>query len=118
MVERAFSSLRAMMRNLPTGSGASRATQRLVDAWDWKASRSWLSDFHQRRDWVSISTCTGSRLVEDTMGNPLAAELEERGIVLLPDLLTQEELSGMQRAFEVRLQRMRWNDVDGYEKTE
>jgi hypothetical protein len=52
------------------------------------------------------------------MGNPLAAELEERGIVLLPGLLTREQLSGMQRAFEVRLRRMRWNDVDGYEKTE
>jgi hypothetical protein len=51
------------------------------------------------------------------MGN-LAAELEERGIVMLPDLLTQDQLGGMQRAFESRLQRMRWNDFDGYEKTE
>jgi hypothetical protein len=52
------------------------------------------------------------------MGNPLATELEERGIVLLPDLLTTEQLRGMQSAFESRLRRMRWNDVDGYEKTE
>jgi hypothetical protein len=52
------------------------------------------------------------------MGNPLAAELEERGIVLLPDLLTKDQLGGMQRAFESRLRRMRWNDFDGYEKTE
>jgi hypothetical protein len=52
------------------------------------------------------------------MGNSLSAELKERGIVLLPDLLSKEQLSGMQRAFESRLHRMRWNDVDGYEKTE
>jgi hypothetical protein len=52
------------------------------------------------------------------MGNPLATELEQRGIVLLPNLLTKEQLRGMQEAFAVRLRRMRWNDVDGYEKTE
>ena len=52
------------------------------------------------------------------MGDPLVTELEERGIVLLPGLLTSEQLSGMQKAFAARLRRMRWNDVDGYEKTE
>jgi len=52
------------------------------------------------------------------MGNPLATELEERGIVLLPNLFTTEQLSGMQKAFAARLRRMRWNDFDGYEKTE
>lgn len=52
------------------------------------------------------------------MGDPLVTELEERGIVLLPGLLTSEQLSGMQKTFAARLRRMRWNDVDGYEKTE
>ena len=52
------------------------------------------------------------------MDNPIATELREKGIVLLPDLLTKEQLSGMQTAFIARLRRMRWNDVDGYEKTE
>jgi len=52
------------------------------------------------------------------MGNPLAAELEQKGIVVLRDLLTQPQLAGMQKAFEVRLRRMRWNNFDGYEKTE
>jgi len=52
------------------------------------------------------------------MGSPLAAELEEKGIVVLRDLLTQEQLAGMQKAFDVRLRRMRWNNFDGYEKTE
>jgi phytanoyl-CoA dioxygenase PhyH len=48
----------------------------------------------------------------------LAAELETNGIVLLPDLLSSEQLRGMQQAFEVRLRRMRWNNFDGYHKTE
>src|SRR5262245_23756936 len=56
--------------------------------------------------------------MENTMRNPLAAELEERGIVVVRDLLAQEELRGMQKAFAVRLRRLRWNNFDGYEKTE
>ena len=44
--------------------------------------------------------------------------LRQDGIVLLPDLLTGEQLEGMQSAFDVRLKRMRWNDFDGFEKTE
>ncbi|MFQ5850247.1 MAG: phytanoyl-CoA dioxygenase family protein [Candidatus Binatia bacterium] len=52
------------------------------------------------------------------MMSHLTRELEENGIALLPDLLTQDQLRGMQRAFEVRLRRVRWNDFDGYEKTE
>ena len=48
----------------------------------------------------------------------LARELEEKGILILPNLLTRVQLNRMQEAFEVRLRRMRWNDFDGYEKTE
>ena len=48
----------------------------------------------------------------------LTAELEQNGIVLLENLLTQQQLSGMQKAFESRLRRLRWNNFDGYEKTE
>src|SRR3984893_16945755 len=48
----------------------------------------------------------------------LAAELETNGIVVLPNLLTPEQLHGMQQAFEARLRRMRWNNFDGYYKTE
>ncbi len=46
------------------------------------------------------------------------AQLEQDGIALLPDLLTAGQLAGMQRAFALRLRRLRWNDFDGYEKTE
>lgn len=48
----------------------------------------------------------------------LVRRLEEDGIALLPDLLTPGQLRGMQTAFEARLRRLRWNDCDGYEKTE
>ncbi len=48
----------------------------------------------------------------------LAKELDEHGIVRLPDLLTKEQLGRMQEAFSARLRRIRWNNVDGYEKTE
>ena len=52
------------------------------------------------------------------MGNPLAKELEENGIVVIPNLLTAEQLHDMQVSFDARLKRMRWNNFDGYEKTE
>jgi hypothetical protein len=47
-----------------------------------------------------------------------AEPLRRDGIVVIDDLLTPEQLAGMQRAFALRLRRQRWNDVDGYEKTE
>lgn len=48
----------------------------------------------------------------------LAAELETHGIVRLENLLSDQQLRDMQRAFEVRLNRIRWNNLDGFEKTE
>ncbi len=48
----------------------------------------------------------------------LAVELETNGIVVLPNLLSSEQLRGMQQAFEARLRRVRWNNFDGYLKTE
>ena len=48
----------------------------------------------------------------------MTKELEETGIVIIPDLLTASQLRGMQVSFNARLKRMRWNDFDGYEKTD
>ena len=48
----------------------------------------------------------------------LCDELDQNGIVLLPRLISDEQLQSMQRAFEARLQRLRWNNFDGYEKSE
>ena len=44
--------------------------------------------------------------------------LERDGIVVIENFLSQDKVSKMREAFEVKLKRMRWNDVDGYEKTE
>jgi hypothetical protein len=48
----------------------------------------------------------------------LYADLDRDGIVLLPRLVTDEQLAGMQEAFRSRLQNLRWNNFDGYEKSE
>jgi hypothetical protein len=48
----------------------------------------------------------------------IAAQLVQDGIAMVPNLLGPEQLRSMQQSFNVRLQRMRWNDLDGYEVTE
>jgi ectoine hydroxylase-related dioxygenase (phytanoyl-CoA dioxygenase family) len=53
-----------------------------------------------------------------SQADQLAAELDTNGIVVLPRLLSAEQLSGMQRAFDSRLRRMRWNNFEGYQQGE
>jgi ectoine hydroxylase-related dioxygenase (phytanoyl-CoA dioxygenase family) len=53
-----------------------------------------------------------------SVADALAAELDTNGIVVLPNLLDVGQLRDMQVAFESRLRRMRWNNVEGYQKTE
>src|SRR5262245_26993345 len=108
----------AMMLSLPTGFGGSRTILMSVHGWDQRVAGSWLSDSRRTGEWVSTSTSTGDRAVEDAMGNMLAAELNAKGITILRDLVTKEQLTSMQRTFEARLRRVRWNNFDGYEKTE
>ena len=48
----------------------------------------------------------------------LAAELQTNGLVVLPPLLSPEQLREMQEAFDARLRRLRWNNFDGYQRTE
>ncbi len=48
----------------------------------------------------------------------LVSELEQNGIVVLQNLLTPQQLGGMQESFALRLRRLRWNNFDGYQKTE
>src|SRR4051812_17351991 len=52
------------------------------------------------------------------MASLLAKELEHHGFAQVPDLLTGDQLAAVQGAFDGRLRRLRWNNVDGYEKTE
>ena len=55
---------------------------------------------------------------ESYIASSLSNQLEESGIAVLPDLLTASQLLGMQVSFNARLNRLRWNNFDGYEKTE
>ena len=48
----------------------------------------------------------------------LASELETNGIVVLPSLVSPEALREMQDAFAARLTHVRWNNFDGYMRTE
>jgi hypothetical protein len=48
----------------------------------------------------------------------LAAELEKTGIAVLPQIVTSAQLHSMQAAFATRLKRVRWNNFEGYKKTE
>jgi hypothetical protein len=56
--------------------------------------------------------------MQATQTSPLVEQLERDGFALVPDLLTPAQLRSMQTAFASRLKHLRWNDVDGYEKTE
>jgi len=53
-----------------------------------------------------------------TTVNAVTEELEQHGIVVLPDLLHPSQLADMQAAFSRQLTRLRWNNFAGYEQTE
>jgi hypothetical protein len=52
------------------------------------------------------------------MVQQLIKQLETDGIAVLPRLLDSGQLRSMQAAFGSRLRRIRWNDFEGYTKTE
>jgi Phytanoyl-CoA dioxygenase (PhyH) len=52
------------------------------------------------------------------MIDTIVAALEQDGVVRLPILFGAEQLAAMQEAFNARLRQLRWNNVNGYEKTE
>src|SRR5262245_22432566 len=62
-----------------------------------------------------VSGLTGVRMASV---DALTSELETNGLVVLPPLLPAEQLREMQEAFEARLRRVRWNNFDGYQRTE
>ena len=55
---------------------------------------------------------------KDAETDRLVSELKTDGIVVLPNILSAEQLRGMQEAFAARLHQMRWNNFEGYTKTE
>lgn len=52
------------------------------------------------------------------MPTPYTRQLEDDGIVVIPELLSRDTLRAMQSAFESKLKRLKWNDLDGYEMAE
>lgn len=65
-----------------------------------------------------FSATVPSLNVSSGVVDELCKELDQNGIVLLPRLVSDEQLQSMQLAFEARLQRLRWNNFEGYEKSE
>jgi hypothetical protein len=76
------------------------------------------SDVAQPEKFLSDLSGVGLQEPVETEAAQLAAELDRNGIVLLPKLFTSAQLGGMQQAFAVRLRRLRWNNFEGYQKTE
>lgn len=56
--------------------------------------------------------------IEPNVVDQLTRELEEKGAVRLPSLLDAPTVRGMQERFRRRLLNIRWNNCDGYERTE
>ena len=55
---------------------------------------------------------------DTAVANALASRLDVEGVVLLPQLLSPVTFCAMQTAFDAQLQTLRWNNFDGYRKTE
>lgn len=53
-----------------------------------------------------------------SQADQLISELDANGIIVLPSIVSPEQLRAMQMAFDSRLQRIRWNNFDGYFRTE
>jgi hypothetical protein len=56
--------------------------------------------------------------IDSALVDKLTGELEAKGAIVLPRLVSDETLADMQRAFAARLKGLRWNNCDGYERTE
>ena len=52
------------------------------------------------------------------MVDGIVAALEQDGVVRVPGLFAAGQLAAMQQAFKARLRQVRWNNINGYEKTE
>jgi phytanoyl-CoA dioxygenase PhyH len=70
-----------------------------------------LTTLSQREGKIDVA----SRLISI---DALSAELETNGIVVLPSLVSSAALREMQEAFAARLTHLRWNNFDGYQRTE
>lgn len=67
---------------------------------------------------VALKSISRDNSADDSVVDNLLDELRTNGIILLPNLLDALTLGSMQKAFTSKLLRMRWNNFDGYQKTE
>jgi hypothetical protein len=67
---------------------------------------------------IDTTAATWLQSADDATANDLAARLELDGVVVMPQLLSSATLRAMQTAFDAQLKTLRWNNFDGYRKTE
>ncbi len=65
-----------------------------------------------------MTTLMSPQATPEAFARTLIERLETDGLVGLPRLVTTDTLQEMQSAFAGRLRHMRWNNADGYERTE
>src|SRR5438132_13779477 len=73
-----------------------------------------IADFQSSNNFARSS----APAVDQPSVDRLYTELDTNGIVVLPNLLSAAQLAGMQQAFAAKLRRLRWNNFDGYQRTE
>lgn len=57
-------------------------------------------------------------MIDKALIDRTIVSLEQDGVACVPGLFTSAQVTALQRAFNTRLRRLRWNNLDGYEKTE
>jgi hypothetical protein len=80
------------------------------------AKRKWYSPVDVKQEDATVSHLVNAG--ECSMVDTIVAALEEDGVVRLPTLFAEAQLAAMQQAFNARLGQLRWNNINGYEKTE
>ena len=74
--------------------------------------------FEMRNEIQITSVDQAGRFAAIHETDELVAKLDQDGIVVLPNLISPAVLTAMQKSFAARLKRIRWNNFDGYQKTE
>jgi hypothetical protein len=67
---------------------------------------------------TEMKTGRARRAVRMASVEALASELDANGVVVLPSIISDEQLREMRHAFAAKLQHVRWNNFDGYHRTE
>ena len=85
-------------------------------SWVWLVEQKMRTEIQSQV--IDTAAASLSPWPEDADIEQLALKLDTDGVVVLPPLLPSATLGAMQAAFDSRLQILRWNNFDGYQKTE